>query len=131
MSFFWRYIPFFRYFLIMLICNCFWIILLWTFWNPCNFTVVRLTYPVSNFMTNQITSCSCCFLNRSFWRSFKRIWCRMFSRIKKFFTLFTTQVFSKTLSKNLTKTLSLLQILDLQFEQNIWSSFIFYTLINN
>ena len=30
--YFWRYISFFKYFFIMLICNCFWIILLWIFW---------------------------------------------------------------------------------------------------
>ena len=52
LSFFWRYISFFRYFFIMLICNCFWIILLWIFWIFCN--------PISNFITNQI-SCFCCF----------------------------------------------------------------------
>ena len=48
-------ISFFRYFFIMLICNCLWIILLWIFWNFCN--------SISNFIPNQITSCSCCFLN--------------------------------------------------------------------
>ena len=40
---------------IMLVCNSFWIILLWVCSNFCNF--------VSNFITNQITSCFLCFLN--------------------------------------------------------------------
>ena len=76
LSSFWRYIFFFRNLFIMLICNCFWIILLWTFWSPRNF--------ISNFITNQITSCFNCFLNCSFWISFKRICSRLFNMIKKF-----------------------------------------------
>ena len=39
--------------------------LLWIFWN--------FFIYISNFITNQITSCFCCFLNRSFWKSFKCI----------------------------------------------------------
>ena len=46
-------IYFFRYFFIILICNCLWIIVLWIFLNFCDF--------ISNFITNQITSCFCCF----------------------------------------------------------------------
>ena len=57
------------------IYNCFWIILLWIFRNLRNY--------ISNFITNQITSCFCCFLNDSFWRSFKCIYCRLFSMITK------------------------------------------------
>ena len=53
LSFFWRYMSFFRYFFPMLIYNWFWIVLLWIFWIVCNF--------FNNFMTNQITSCFCCF----------------------------------------------------------------------
>ena len=46
-----RDISFFRYFLVMLICNCFWVVLLRSFWD----------FFISVFTTNQITSCSCCF----------------------------------------------------------------------
>ena len=53
LSFFWRYIyiyiSFFRYFLIILIFNCLWIILLRSFQG--------LRDSVSNFITNQIISC--------------------------------------------------------------------------
>ena len=45
-------------------------------------------YFISNFIVNQITSCSCCFLNCSFWSSFYCICCRFFSTIKKFLTIF-------------------------------------------
>ena len=76
MSFFWRYIFFFRYFIIMHICNCLWFILLWIFWNFCN--------SIRSFITNQFTSCFCCFLKNSFWRSFKCICCRLFSMIEMF-----------------------------------------------
>ena len=77
-------ISFFRYFFIILIRNCLWIILLWVFWNFCD--------VISNSITNQITSCFCCFLSRSFWSSFKRIFCKLFSMIKTFLTVFTIQV---------------------------------------
>ena len=50
---FWGDIFFFRYFFIILICNCFYV-----FWIFFSFS--------SNFITNQITSCFCCFLNSSF-----------------------------------------------------------------
>ena len=86
MSLFWRYIFFFRYFFIMLICNCFWIISLWIFWNPRNF--------ISNLITNQITSCFCCFLNDSLRKGFKYVCCKLFSVIKGFLDVFTTQVFT-------------------------------------
>ena len=46
-----RDISFFRYFFVMLICNCFWVVLLWSFWD----------FFISVFTTNQITRCSCCF----------------------------------------------------------------------
>ena len=39
--FIYIYISFFRYFFIILICNCLWIILLQFFWNFCNPTVLR------------------------------------------------------------------------------------------
>ena len=42
----------------------------WERWSPYNF--------ISNFITNQITSCSCCFLNCSFWRIFSADYCRGF-----------------------------------------------------
>ena len=41
---------------------------------------------IINFITNQITSCFCCFLNCSFRSSFRCISCRLFSMIKKFLT---------------------------------------------
>ena len=44
---------------ILFIYNSFWIVLLWRFWDFCNFTVV--SYRVIDFITNQITSCFCCF----------------------------------------------------------------------
>ena len=93
------YIFFFGYFFIMLICNSLWIILLWVFLNFRNFTVIRLSYCISNCITNQFTSCFCCFLNYSFRSSFKWICCRLFSMIKKFLTNLTTQVFVFILSK--------------------------------
>ena len=55
---FWRYISFFWYFFIILIFDCLWIILLQIFLNFRDF--------ISNFITNQITKCYCCFLNYSF-----------------------------------------------------------------
>ena len=42
-----EYISYFRYFFIILICNCFWISSLWIFWN--------FRISVSDFITNQIT----------------------------------------------------------------------------
>ena len=55
---FLRYIAFCRYFFIMLsICyfiyNCFWIILWRSLWGVSNF--------ISDFISNQITRCLCCF----------------------------------------------------------------------
>ena len=45
---------------------------------------------ISNNITNQITSCFCCFLIFSFWSSlFWSIRCRFFSTIKTFLTIFT------------------------------------------
>ena len=82
LSFFWRYISFFRYFFIVLICNCLWVILFWIFWKFCDF--------IRNFISNQITSCICYFLNYSFWISFKCICCRLFSMIRKCLAVFTT-----------------------------------------
>ena len=62
--FFWRYISYIRYFFIMIICNCFWVILLFfeTF-------AILLTFLLL------ITIFFYWFLNRSFWSSFKRICC--------------------------------------------------------
>ena len=51
---FWRYISFFRYSFIILICNCFWIILLWIFWNFRNSAVLQVSHHVSSFIINQI-----------------------------------------------------------------------------
>ena len=90
MSLFWKYIFFFRYFFIMLICNCFWIISLWIFWNSRNF--------ISNLITNQITSCLCCFLNDSLRKGFKYVCCKLFNVIKRFLDVFTTQVFTYVFS---------------------------------
>ena len=44
MSFFWRYLSLFRYFFIILICNCLWIILQWIFLNFCVFDIPLLYY---------------------------------------------------------------------------------------
>ena len=78
-------IYFFRFFFIVLICKCLWIILLSVFWNPPSF--------IANFIANQITSWFSCFLNCSFWKSFKWIRSRFFSKITKFLAIFTTYVF--------------------------------------
>ena len=88
--FFLRYISFFRYFYIKfcIFCftfNCFWTIMWWSSRDICNF--------ISNFITSQITSCSCCFLNCSFWSSFTCICSRFFGMIKKFRVIFTSYVF--------------------------------------
>ena len=48
----------FRYFFIILNCNFFWMTLFWIFWKFPN--------SISNFITNKITSCFCCFLNSLF-----------------------------------------------------------------
>ena len=79
LSFFWRYISFFRYFFIILIYNFFWSLLQWTYWDLRNL--------ISNFITNQITSCFYCFLNFSLWHSFKCICSGLFCMIKNFFLL--------------------------------------------
>ena len=71
---------FLRYY--FLICNCFWIILLQSFWDFPNF--------ICDFIANEFTSCFCWFLNSSFWRSFKCICSRLFSMIKRFLVVFTT-----------------------------------------
>ena len=44
---------------------------------------------ISNSITNQITSCFCCFLILSFWRNFKWNCSRLFSVIHKFLTVIT------------------------------------------
>ena len=77
------------YFFIILICNCFGIILLRIFWNFCN--------SIINFITNQITSCfTKYFLNCSFRISFK---CIFFS-IRIFFYIFFKR-WSRTFLLNL------------------------------
>ena len=78
--YFKRYIHFFMYFLIILICNSFLIILLEMFWN--------LRNSVNDFRTNWISSCFCCFLNCFLWSSFKCIYYRLFTMIKKFLIIF-------------------------------------------
>ena len=62
LSFFWRYISFFKYLFIMLIYNCYYVV---NFLRSCNF--------INNLIINQITCCFCCFLNSLLWRSFKCI----------------------------------------------------------
>ena len=68
-------ISYIRYFVIMFVCNCFCIILWWTFWD--------FRSSVSNFVTSQIFSCFWLFLDKSFWRSFESVadclsWSRSF-----------------------------------------------------
>ena len=132
LSLFWIYMSFFGFFFIMLSCNCFWIILLWFFWNFRNSVVLRLSCRVrcifimlicncfwfillcffflnfhdfvSDFITKQ--SCFCCFWNWSFWSSFKRICGRLFTMIKKFLAIFTTQVFNYIFTNILTHIFS-------------------------
>ena len=52
LSFFWRYISFFRYYFIILIYNCFWIILLWNFWNFCDFLIFLCYTMLSQFIND-------------------------------------------------------------------------------
>ena len=66
-----------RYIFIIVICNCFRIILLDIFWNSRHF--------ISNFITNQIICRFCCFSNYSFWKSFMCICSRLYRRIKKLY----------------------------------------------
>ena len=71
---------FFRYFIIMLICNCFWIILLRSFWN---FVILSaILWPIKSLDVSAV------FFNCFFRSSFKCLYCRLFSLIKKFLTLF-------------------------------------------
>ena len=91
---FFEIISFFRYFFITLICKFPWSFLSWTSSNFYNSTVVRLSYRVSNFITNQITSCLCCFLNYPFWSSFQCICWRLFIMIKTFLAVFATQLYN-------------------------------------
>ena len=52
LSFFWRYVSLFRYFFIILNCNCFWIILLWIFLRLRDSATARLFYSqfINNFL---------------------------------------------------------------------------------
>ena len=77
-------------FFIILLCNCLSIILLWIFWNFCDF--------ITNFISYQISSSFCCFLNYHFWTSCKSICSRLFSMIKKFLAVLTTQDFTYILA---------------------------------
>ena len=111
---FWRYInlSLSRYFFIILICNFLWTILWWPSWNFCS--------SISNFITNETTSCFCCFLNYYFWRSFKCIYYSSFSTIKSFFGCIYHVHFNSSFYQYFcryfqwkTKIHSLLQIFDL------------------
>ena len=59
LNFLWTFISLFRYFFIILNSNCIGTILLSSFWDLCNL--------ISGFITSQLTSCFCCFLNHTFW----------------------------------------------------------------
>ena len=81
LSFFWRYVSFFRNFYIKSIIfgfsfNCLWTILWLSSWDFCNF--------FRHFITNQITNCFYYYLTCSCRSSFKCISSRLFSMIKKF-----------------------------------------------
>ena len=73
-------------FFIILLCNCLWIILLWILWNFCD------------FISYQISSCFCYFLNYHFWTSCKSICSRFFSMIKEFLVVLTTHDFTYILT---------------------------------
>ena len=60
----------------------------------------------SNFIFNQITSCFCCFLHRSFWCSFKCIYSILFIILKKFLTVFTSYFFTYIFTKIFTHIFS-------------------------
>ena len=100
-----------------------------------NFIIVRFSQHISNFITNQITSCSCCFLNSSFCSSFQCIFGGLFSMIKKFLIVLThhvfTYVFTNLFAHIFSKRHNILQIFDILDELNNESFFIFYTLNNN
>ena len=135
LSFFWRYISFFRCFFIMLIYNCSWIILLLTFWKFYNF--------ISNFITNQITSCSCCFWNDFFEEVLIAsvadclAWSKSFWRIANIpglylppkLLLIFSPMFLPIPSAN-DRNHHLFQIFYFLVELNLFPFFIFYSLIN-
>ena len=54
---------------IMLICNCIWIILLWSFWCFCNFVRDFITNWITNALFEAVSCASVHFLawSRSFW----------------------------------------------------------------
>ena len=79
------------------------------FWKTC--------YFISNFITNQITSFFCCFLNSSFWCSFYSICCRFFSTLKKFWPYLLLKFFPMFLAKD--KNPYLLHIFYLLVQLNI------------
>ena len=93
-----RNISFFRYFWI-LICNRLWTIFLCSLWSFPSFS--------RNFITKQIASCFCCFLNWSFWSSLKCMiadflaWWRSFrlrlpiTSLRKLLLIFFTHILSK------------------------------------
>ena len=54
-------------------------------WFFCRLFIWNTCYFISNFVTNQITSCFCCFLNCSFWSSFYCIYCRFFLTLSRSF----------------------------------------------
>ena len=64
---------------------------------------------IRNFITNQVTSCFCWFLNCSFWSSFERICSKCFSMVKKFLTIFTAWVFTYIFTNIATNIFSKIQ----------------------
>ena len=112
--------------IIMLICSCLWIILLWSF---CDFTVVQISYGVSNFITNQLRAAvfwitlfelvlSASYVDCLAWS--KRFWLYLPLTFLLIFLPIFLPIF---LAKDKNRSLS--QIFNLQVELNSTSSFIF------
>ena len=110
MVLFWRYISFFKYFCFTF--NCPRVILWWVSRDFQNIT--------SNFISSQINSCFCGFLNCFFWISFNCISSQLFSMIRKFLAVWYVLlkillIFLLTFCSNSsqkTKIHNLLQIFD-------------------
>ena len=99
LSFFWRYISFFRYFFIMFICSCFWFF----FFFFCK--VFEIFVILSAILLSIKHHLLLLFLELVFWDILKNICNRLFGMIKKFLAVCTpltyifinifTDIFSK------------------------------------
>ena len=93
MSFFWRYMSSFRYFFIILIYNCFWIILLWIFETFIILSVILLSIKFIIFWYSIIILFYECQIINNF---FSFLWISI-SFFKYFFIIFIFNCFWITL----------------------------------